>query len=278
MFDWWRRTRRIEPSPIADATWHAVISAFPFLRRLDADDAARLRTLAAEFLRRKAVTAAAGMTLDDFVVTAIAAQACLPVLHLGLGAYDEFSEVIVYPGEFMVRREVADDIGVVHDDSGARAGETMAGGPVVIGWEEVRRDAEPGTGPAYAPVIHEFAHKLDMRRDHDADGVPAFHPKLHAGLREDDWIDELDSAHEAFCAALDELEDNFPRDLDPESDAGRALYEHELPLDAYAAESPAEFFAVATEAYFVTPARLRGAFPFLAELFDAYYRPGRAIT
>ncbi|WP_085315030.1 M90 family metallopeptidase [Derxia lacustris] len=277
MFNWWPRARR-EPTTLPAGLRDAVVAAFPFLALPDRADADQLARLAADFLEDKAITPVHDLALDDFARAAIAMQAALPVLHLGPQAYDEFSEIVVYPGEFLVRREVADEFGLVHDDSGARAGETMAGGPVVLGWAEVERGAGRSDGPAYAPVIHEFAHKLDLRNGGIADGVPAFDPALHAGIDPDDWIGELDAAHEAFCWALDDLEQRFPRDIDPESDAGRAIYERELPLDAYAADSPAEFFAVATEAYFVTPARLRDAFPHLAALFDAYFRPGCAAS
>ncbi|WP_034412292.1 zinc-dependent peptidase [Derxia gummosa] len=275
MFNWLRRARR-EPPSLKPEVRDAVIAAFPFLALPDAADAARLEEIAAGFLRDKGFTPVHGLDADDFMLTAIAMQAALPVLHLGPRAYDDFEEIVIYPGEFQVEREATDEFGIVHDDSGARAGETMAGGPVILGWEEIRRGAQ-GDGPAFAPVIHEFAHKLDMRNGGVADGIPAFDPKLHAGLDPDDWADELDAAWEAFGGAVEDLEDRFPRSIDPESDEGRAIYERELPLDAYAAESEAEFFAVATEAYFVTPARLRGAFPHLAAMFDAYFRPGRSV-
>ena len=46
-------------------------------------------------------------------------------------------------------------------------------------------------------------------------------------------------------------------------------------LDAYAGESPAEFFAVACEAYFVNRAAFGQHFPALLTLFDAFFRPAR---
>jgi Mlc titration factor MtfA (ptsG expression regulator) len=45
-----------------------------------------------------------------------------------------------------------------------------------------------------------------------------------------------------------------------------------LPLDPYAATDEAEFFAVAAEAFFVSPVSLRRAFPALYECFSAYFR------
>ena len=45
-----------------------------------------------------------------------------------------------------------------------------------------------------------------------------------------------------------------------------------LPLDPYAARDPAEFFAVASEAFFVAPAPLAAAYPRVYALLAAYYR------
>jgi len=45
-------------------------------------------------------------------------------------------------------------------------------------------------------------------------------------------------------------------------------------LDEYAAESPAEFFAVLSEAFFETPERLEHRFPAVYELLCRYYVEG----
>lgn len=46
-------------------------------------------------------------------------------------------------------------------------------------------------------------------------------------------------------------------------------------LDAYAATAPAEFFAVACEAYFVNRLRFEQTYPELAPLFDEFFRRPR---
>jgi Mlc titration factor MtfA (ptsG expression regulator) len=259
---------------IDDLRWNGVIDRHKFLRSLNAHELVRLRALACNFLHRKAITAVAGTELDELDCVGIAAQACLPVLNLGLQAYDAFSEVVVYPSEFLVKRESADEHGVVHDESGLLAGETMCGGPVVISWnanhydsalvEDVRNDTNV--------VIHEFAHKLDLASG-DADGVPRFLPRLHGDIQRSVWIAALHAAYDDLCAMVDAVERKFPRHLDPDSPEGLALYAS-LPLDAYAAQDPAEFFAVASEAYFLEPAQLHENFPEFFLLLDRYYRPG----
>ena len=100
---------------------------------------------------------------------AIAAQACLPILELGLDWYAGWTGIVVYPGDFRVRRTETDEDGVVHEWDDELAGEAMPGGPVVLSWDAAAND------PQINVVIHEFAHKLDMLNG-AADGVPPLHP------------------------------------------------------------------------------------------------------
>jgi Mlc titration factor MtfA (ptsG expression regulator) len=62
-------------------------------------------------------------------------------------------------------------------------------------------------------------------------------------------------------------------------DAAEALPEHrvdaaldELAIDPYAAESPGEFFAVGSEAFFETPELLSLAYPAVYEQLTLFYR------
>lgn len=260
-----------DPVTIDDTVWDGVVRRFGFLATLEPDESAQLRELTGRFIAVKAFSGAAGLILNDDIVAAIAAQACLPILHLGLERLDAFEEIIVYPTEFHVQRQIVDEDGVVHDVSGPLSGEAMPGGPVVLSWEDV----EAGdAGDGYNVVIHEFVHKLDMATG-AADGVPPFDPRLHRGLDRDRWIETLDAAYADFCDRLDAIDARIPANIDPESPQGHRYYA-KLPFDAYAAEHPSEFFAVASEAFFVTPGRLRGAYPELYTMLDSYFRPRRA--
>ncbi len=62
--------------------------------------------------------------------------------------------------------------------------------------------------------------------------------------------------------------------LTPEYDrfCERVVCGYETVLDAYAAEAPDEFFAVASEAFFVTPHALKEEQPALYRLLASYYR------
>ena len=75
----WRSSPEIEP-----ALWRRVVDAHPFLLELAALDQDRLRTLAGHFLQEKEFHGAHGLPVDDHMALTIAAQACLPLLHMSL--------------------------------------------------------------------------------------------------------------------------------------------------------------------------------------------------
>lgn len=262
--------------------WARLRARHDFLAALSDEESARLWRLCDAFIKDKQINAAGKHVLTDEIVTSIAVQACLPVLELGLQAYPDFAEIIVYPGEFMVEREIVDEAGVVHRVREALAGEAWEGGPVVLSWEDA--SGLPGDWhsndadlPAGNVVIHEFAHKLDMSNG-AVDGLPRFYRSLHAGLDASNWCAVFDAALADFRMRLDDLEERLPRDLDPESDEASAWYAA-LPLDPYAAEDEGEFFSVCAEAFFVDPHRLAAAYPPLYDLLKCYFRqdPGARL-
>jgi hypothetical protein len=253
--------------PVDDDAWRTLCTQLPFLHGLDSAQSRRLRELAAEFLSAKTITGAQGQRVDDAMRLTIAAQACLPVLHLGLQHYRDFVEIVVYPAEFVVQRRVTDDDGLVHEFEDTLAGEAMDGGPVVLSWP----DAAGGQGDDRTNVvIHEFAHKLDLA-DGLADGCPPM-PAAHRSV----WLQTLHAAYDRFVADVEAAEHAIPRHVDPESPAADRFFEG-LALDPYAATDEAEFFAVATEVFFVDPVRLAHAFGRLyAELATYFGQDPRA--
>ena len=52
----------------------------------------------------------------------------------------------------------------------------------------------------------------------------------------------------------------------------RIVCGHDSVIDSYAAEAPDEFFAVASESFFVTPEALKEEQPALYRLLVSYYR------
>ncbi|UCV13561.1 M90 family metallopeptidase [Quatrionicoccus australiensis] len=239
LFDWLRGRRRPE---IAADLWAQTVAGLPFLAVLTVDEQKRLKLLAEEFLAEKEFSTGGGLELSDAMCVAIAAQGCLPILEFGLSAYRGWVGIVIYPDEFVVPRQMADEDGVVHEYDDVLSGEAWEGGPLIISW----RDAQMA-GDGYNVVIHEFAHKLDMLNG-EADGIPA----LHAGLPVDRWEKVFFAAWEDFCLRVDSGE--------------------ETRIDPYASEHPAEFFAVLSENFFEQPALLTAEYPELYALLRDYYR------
>ncbi len=205
---------------------------------------ARLRDWVTLFLHEKQITAVGGLVLTDDMRLAIAIQACVPILNLDLDYYRGWVEIIVYPDEFVPEYEYTDEHGLVHRVREPMTGEAWLGGPVILSWQ----DAGGGHGVAgYNVVIHEFAHKLDMLNG-EADG----YPPLHADMRREDWTAAFSRAYGDFCRRVDEGE---PTVIDP-----------------YAAESPGEFFAVMSEAFFELPQAVQDRYPDVYEQLARFYR------
>ncbi|MFA7665593.1 MAG: M90 family metallopeptidase [Burkholderiaceae bacterium] len=247
--------------------WRETVAAMPWLDRLTPASLEALQGLAGQFLSAKTITGAAGFQVDDRVRLAIAIQACVPILQLGLRAYGDFVEVIVYPDRFLVPRTQVDEAGVVHESTDELAGEAMERGPVVLSWHDAAPDGERD----WNVVIHEFAHKIDLL-DGEADGVPPLPASQRAA-----WAQTLERAWQRFCRMLDRVEARMPRHIDPESEDGAQWYAS-LPLDPYAATDPGEFFAVAVESFFVDPEPLQQGFPELYRLFADYFAQDPAAS
>lgn len=254
---------------IPDDAWNTALAELPFLARLTGEERARLRTLVEQFLMQKEMAGAADLTLTAAIQIRIAIQACVPILNLGLSWYRGWTSIVVYPGEFIVPRRIADEAGVVHEYEEPISGEAWEGGPVLLSWDDATRSGTR-TGAPYSVVIHEFTHKLDML-DGPPTGRPPFDPRLHPGLDPDEWNTTLDDAFERLNAELDLIEARIPATIDPDSEEADRFFMH-LPLDPYAAQDPAEFFAVSSETFFVDAARLQLAFPAWYDLLVVFFR------
>lgn len=248
---WWQR-RRLERAhaDIDSALWPGVCAVLPLLDGLD--DAARRRLIdtAALFLHQKAFEAAGGAELDLRTCMELALQAALPVLELGLDWYRGWHAVIVYPDEFVPAREVMDEDGLVWVDDEPKSGEAWEQGPVILSLTDALAGRERS---GYNVVIHEMAHKLDLR-DGAANGRPALHADMDGGA----WARHMQRAYD---------------DLSRRADAAPEL----SVVDPYGATSPAEFFAVVSELFFELPHRLRGTYPDVYAELTRFYRQDPAL-
>jgi Mlc titration factor MtfA (ptsG expression regulator) len=239
-----RRERILRDAHLDDADWQRALNDYNFTRALDVDERARLKQWVILFLAGKPIYGAGNLNIDNGARLAIAIQACMLILNLDLDWYKTWTEVILYPGEFVARREEVDETGVVHVVEEVMSGESWQHGAVVLSWADV---IQAGQAEGYNVVIHEFAHQIDMLNG-DANGFPP----LHKDMNRAQWADAFGKAYEHFCKRVDDWEDNV--------------------IDDYAAESPGEFFAVMSEAFFEKPQAVRCAYPDVYAQLALFYR------
>jgi Mlc titration factor MtfA (ptsG expression regulator) len=198
------------------------------------------------FVAEKDFVGCGGFVIDDEVRVTIAAQACLLTVNQPRrDTYPALRRILVYPGPFFVNRSIPNAYGIVAEQRAVMIGESWSQGRVVLSWPDVVAGAAiPDDGRNV--VIHEFAHQLDQETGH-ANGAPLLSSR---------------HAYAAWSSALGEAYARLREDLE----LGRPTL-----IDAYAATSPAEFFAVVSEIFFEQPERLASVEPALyGELRDFY--------
>jgi Mlc titration factor MtfA (ptsG expression regulator) len=213
---------------------------------MPADLRERLQHLVKRFLHRISFVGCAGLDVTEEMRVTIAAQACLLLLGRSDRVYPDLDTVLVYPGAFLVPRRQVDAGGVVTETRQDLLGESWGDGRVVLSWEHVRRAGMDAEG-THNVVLHEFAHQLDSESG-STNGAPI----LGSAERYRRWSATL--SHD-FAQLRQQTYWGY-RDV----------------LDPYGATSPAEFFAVATEAFFEQPHALAARHPALYAEFEAYYR------
>lgn len=218
--------------------------ALPVLTGLDGAERETLRELAQRLLGDKTFSPVSGASPTGLDMAMIATLAALPILHLGYKWYAGWNEVIIYPEQFVPERDVTDAYGVVHRVHRPLSGEAWEGGPLILSLDDV---AWSGQGEGFNVVIHEFAHKLDMKNGR-ADG----RPPMHSGMSGAVWAAAFTHAYQDFQRRLQRRE--------------------YTEIDPYAGESPAEFFAVLTEYFFELPDLLRQVFPAVYQQMSLFYR------
>ncbi len=213
--------------PIPYDLWKTVIRKAGLPGELSSVERARLRELATLFIHQKTITGAHGLLVTDEMVVIIAAQAALLILELGLDYYSGWVEVIVYPGAFRVNHESVDQNGLVSSEARILSGESWLRGPVILSWEDIEYDLD-SPHPGHNVILHEFAHKLDMLNG-SANGMPPLHPRM-----------EIKQWTQALSAAFEVLQQ-------------QVAHQHPTRINAYAATTPAEYFAVISEYFFTAP-------------------------
>lgn len=176
----------------------------------------------------------------------VAAQACLLLLNKPAHYFPRLRRILVYPGAFVVHKVHTGSDGVLQEQRQVLSGESWAQGQVVLSWEHVLEGAAlPDDGCNV--VLHEFAHQIDQETG-SANGAPP----LPGAARYARWSTVLQAEFERLRAM---------------ADAGIPAL-----LNAYGATDPAEFFAVATEAFFEQAPQLAAECPALFAELREFYR------
>src|SRR5574337_288807 len=267
-----RRAARYATAP-TPAAWHRIVERdLQGLRGLDTVRRERLLRLARDLIETRHWETAGGLELTDAMRVTIATQAAQLVVELPGEPYPHLRSVLIYPSTF-IPAEGYDPY------SSARArprgphfpelGESWPDGVVVIAWDAARAGARrPADGRNV--VFHEFAHLLDFQYqltpgEADLSGTvaaPGFDPSWassRASTGDDPdfpgsagWRRALTEAYERHCVSI-----------------GRG---DPTVLDPYGGTNEAEFFAVATEAFFERPAQLAAEHPEIYRYLVAFYR------
>lgn len=246
-FSQWRRQRRLARSPVTPELWQQVRRGLPILDGLSVEQDALLLENSVLFLQDKRISCLPGVELNDQQRLHLAAQAQLPLLSLGdLNWYQGFHELVIYPDDFVSPQRHRDPSGIEHEWDGEHSGEAWQQGPVILALPGV---LSSGDWEPYNLVIHELAHKLDMLNG-DANGLPP----LHSDMQISEWARVMQQAY-----------DDMNHQLDAHPDV-------ETVIDQYAAEDPAEFFAVTSEYFFCAPDLLADAYPAVYRQLKAFYR------
>jgi Mlc titration factor MtfA (ptsG expression regulator) len=234
---------RREPIP---PHWRGIVERnVPLAARLAGPDQEHLLRLVQVFLHDKPMEGV-GLEITEEIRVTIAAQACLLLLHLDYPCYPTLRRVLVYPAVFHPRRLDLPRFGEVSEEPRPTLGEAWTSGVVVLSWDSsLVGSLNPEAGQNV--VLHEFAHVLDGENG-EMDGLPLLdRPSAYRT-----WSDVFRTLYERQVEAAREGE--------------------ETPLHPYGATNRAEFFAVATEAFFVQPLRLKQSLPDLYEELRKFYR------
>ncbi|HPO14753.1 MAG TPA: zinc-dependent peptidase [Candidatus Hydrogenedentes bacterium] len=233
---------RAKPFP---EPWEKVLARHvPYYSLLPPEHQATLKGHIHVFFAEKNIEGCNGLHLTDRMRLTIAAHACVLLLGHDFGFFPGLESILLYPGAFIPRHKEEHPSGIVDEDPEAQEGESWDRGVVILSWEDIRRDLKAFDGRNV--LFHEFAHQLyDL-------GEEAF-PNV--------------SAHQHFIEVFAKHYERHVKDVNRR----RPTF-----FDEYGAEDPAEFFAVATEAFFEQPLFFRQKYPAFYKEFQAYYRQNPA--
>ena len=241
---WRRKGLRARPFP---AAWRGILDRrVPYYRLLPPDLQRQLQGHIQVFLAEKPFIGCDGLEITDEVRVTIAAQACLLILNRGSSYIPNLSQILVYPGAFVIERLRAEPSGILQEQRQVLSGESWTHGQVVLSWDDTVAGAAI-VDDGRNVVIHEFAHQLDQEKGY-ANGAP--------------WLGRRDR----YPRWSQVLSEEFARLQ------FQAATQQPSLISYYGATNPAEFFAVVSEVFFEQPREMAALHPALYEELRALYR------
>lgn len=226
-----RRRERIRETLFPE-TWKQLLhDTVPLYSKLPVEDLEELHGHIHVLLSEKHFEGAGGIEVTEGMKLTICAHAALLLLHRETDYFPKLITILIYPGAYQVTTRIQTDRGVFSEAVETRAGESWTSGTLILAWEDIEWDLAsiPATRSV---VLHEFAHQLDA-----GSGVMNGAPILSDRELQHDWPNALSDAYERLSRTTRQ-------------------HEHTL-LRPYGAKNPPEFFAVATEAFFLYPVELQ---------------------
>jgi len=239
------RRNRLLAKPLAGEQRQIIKKNVPLYNRLPEKMKIQLGGLVHVFLAEKKFEGCGGLEITDEIKITIAAQACMLLLNRKTRYFRKLRMILVYPHTY-VANEVSARGSMVVEGRSVRLGESWQNGPVVLAWDSVRGGTVNMTDGRNV-VLHEFSHQLDQE-DGAADGAPILESRSSYAA----WGRVLSSEYEALCK-------------------NKKQYRRTV-LNKYGATNPAEFFAVATEAFFEKSRQMRRQHPELYDELRGYYK------
>lgn len=198
------------------------------------------------FLKEKQFIGCLGLQITEEMKVTIAAIACLLLFGDRKTYFPNLRSILIYPNAYIVNETVMSDRYVVEERRVARLGESWTQDQLILSWDQVRQyllNWQDG----HNVVLHEFAHQLDQE-DGIAEGLPILPRALDYAV----WAKIMTAEYLQLCDRVENSKKTV--------------------IDSYGATNPAEFFAVATEAFFEKPIQLNQKHQDLYELLQRYYR------
>ncbi len=211
-------------------------------RHLSVEERDRIRDQAARFTSSRRWEGLDGLVVTPTMRAVVSVQACLLTVNIGMGNLNDVTSVLIVPGPSRTHTRHAIGGSMITESDATVIGQAALHGPVKLSWNQVAHDLEQDSTTSV--VIHEFAHKVDMA-DGTVDGTPP--------IRGHDQSLEFEDKLAGVLETLRSGEDGGP-------------------LREYGATNRSELFAVATEAFFLSPRQLQARFEELYRALAGFYR------